>query len=96
MNERTVIVLQDSHGAVLRTFTVQTAQINDRDKKDIVELAGKYNQFVHFFPVAGWSGIESVKWDIKEMNGATDSEEEAKKISQNAAKGRTTWGGGMD
>lgn len=71
MEDRTVIIVQSLNGEVLRTFTVPTAQIKPKDKKDIVELAGKYNQHIHFFEVAGWSGIESVKWDIKEMNGDT-------------------------
>jgi hypothetical protein len=72
MDERTVVTIQNRHGEVLRTFTVPTAQINERDEGDIRELAAKYGQTVKFFKVAGWSGIEAVKWDIKEMNGDID------------------------
>jgi len=72
MGPRTVIIITDlKTGSILRPYTVPTAQINPRDKKDIRDLAAKYQQIAYFYELEGWSGIESVKWDIKEMNGDT-------------------------
>lgn len=66
-DERTVIVMQDKKSMrVLRTFTVPTAQVREKDKFDIQTLAETVGQYAHFFSVEGWSGIESVKFDIKE------------------------------
>lgn len=71
MSESTIVIVQDSGGEVVLASIVPTAQIKERDKADIIVLAAKHQQNVSFYEKAGWSGIEALKWDLKEVNGDT-------------------------
>lgn len=71
MSDKTIVIVQDAGGEVVLASIVPTAQINKRDKADIIALAAKHQQNVSFYEAVGWVGIEALKWDLKTVNGET-------------------------
>ncbi len=64
----TVVLITDKEGKVRKVFRLPTEKLSKRTESEIIELAKKYDQLVEFYPVK-WSGIEALKWELKEMNG---------------------------